>query len=117
MINYILILSISFIVTLSSTPLVIKISYKKGALDYPNDRLLKIHSRPVPILGGIAISFGLFSSWLLISVLFKALQQEIFGLFLAFLLVLLFGLFDDIRGMNPGYRFLGQFVEDEESML
>lgn len=110
MINFILILTISFLMTVLTTPLSIRISYRKRVLDYPYDKSLKIHSSPMPILGGIAIAFGIISSWLFSAFFLKAFQQEILGLLLAFSLILLFGLFDDAKGLNPTTRLLGQFV-------
>jgi len=110
MINFILILTISFFITFLITPFIIRLSYSKKMLDYPSDKSLKIHNSPMPILGGLAITFGIISSWLFGVFFLKAFQQEIVGLLLALLLVFLLGLLDDIKGLKPSARLFGQFI-------
>jgi len=110
MINFILILIISFSITVFITPLVIRISFKKRALDFPYDKSLQIHHNPVPVLGGISISMGIISSFLLITFLYRTFQQEMAGVLLAILIVLSIGLFDDIKEIKPSTKLCGQFV-------
>lgn len=83
-------------------------SYRKKVLDYPSDKSLKIHSNPKPILGGLAISFGIILSWLWGGFFLEVSQQKIVGLLLALLLVFFLGLFDDVKGLMANTRILGQ---------
>jgi len=108
--KFILILITSFLMTVLSTPLIIKFSIKKGTLDYPSDKLLNIHKRPMPILGGLALSFGIISSCVLSIFFFKIFKQEIIGFLIGLLLVFLLGLFDDLKGLKPIIRLGGQFI-------
>ena len=57
-IKFILILSISILLTLLITPFLRRLALKNGFVDLPNDR--KIHANAVPRLGGLAI-FASFS--------------------------------------------------------
>jgi len=110
MINFFIIFLISFFMTVFITPFVIRMSHRKKILDYPSDKSLQIHSKPVPILGGLAISLGLVLSLLYGIFFLKIFQQEEVGLVLALLVVLLLGLFDDLKGLKPSIRLFGQFV-------
>ena len=48
---------ISFIFTFATTPLVRRFAYKIGAVDVPKDKR-RVHKRPTPRIGGLAIIFG-----------------------------------------------------------
>src|SRR5918992_1231245 len=43
-----------------STPLVGVLAVRIGAIDHPNDR--KVHAKPTPTLGGLALLFGLVAA-------------------------------------------------------
>ena len=48
---------ISFIFSFASTPLVRRFAYRIGAVDVPKDKR-RVHKRPTPRIGGLAIIFG-----------------------------------------------------------
>src|SRR3712207_1229420 len=48
---------IAALLAFASTPFVEWLSVKIGAIDHPNDR--KVHAKPTPTLGGLAIFIGL----------------------------------------------------------
>jgi UDP-GlcNAc:undecaprenyl-phosphate GlcNAc-1-phosphate transferase len=108
LIQLIVIFCVSFIITALSTPLVIKISFKLDILDYPADPLLKIHKKPMPLLGGIAMLVGIITSLIIIGFLYETYHWQIIGLFIALLFILSLGLFDDIKGLKPFVRLIGQ---------
>ena len=58
------------------TPHVIKLAHKIGAIDVPKDDR-RVHSKPIPRLGGISIFGGFF----LVSVNVLPLTREMFGFF------------------------------------
>ena len=90
------------------TPLVRALALKIKAVDQPDER--KIHSRPVPYLGGIAIYLafvaGVFLAYYL-SPKFHA-YPSLFALLLACLVIVLLGLYDDLRGSSARVKFLFQ---------
>jgi len=79
------------------------ISPSLNLLDYPNKR--KIHSVPVPLVGGISIisSFIIFTFFLDADVTFKFVIYSS-------VIVLLFGLIDDIFDIGITIRLIAQFV-------
>ncbi len=113
--TFIIAFSVTLGLSLFLTPLVIKFASIVGAMDKPNER--KVHKIPTPRLGGVAIfiSFmgGVFSLYLLKPDVL--LSSWIFGkegvsLFVVLLLVLCLGVWDDIRSLKPGQKFVVQLA-------
>jgi UDP-GlcNAc:undecaprenyl-phosphate GlcNAc-1-phosphate transferase len=101
--------------SLMITPWVIRLAHRVGAIDLPNER--KAHSKPTPRLGGVAIFISFFVSlWIILS-----LDQGLFStswirggegalLVVSLLLVLVLGIWDDIRTLKPGQKLLIQIL-------
>ena len=102
---YFVTFGLALLVTLYMVPIVRQIALKTGLLDQP-DGQLKTQNEPVPYLGGLAIYLGFLVS-LGLTVEFK---HEVLGILLAATLVLLLGLIDDIGGIAPGPKVIGQVV-------
>lgn len=110
---------VAFIVTLALslvlTPLVMKLAVLVGAIDKPNQR--KVHKVPTPRLGGVAIFFSFFGGLLCLS-LYQPVGLSDFWIsgregmmFLGAIVIVLFlGIWDDIRSLHPGQKFLVQLV-------
>ena len=91
MINIILINSVASILLLFSLN---HLAYKFKLLDIPNKR--KLHKKPVPIVGGIAI--GLI---LVLSVYIVDFKNSQFNIILSLsLLLLIVGILDDLKNLN-----------------
>lgn len=100
---------ISLAVVFSSTPFFIKLARKLYFLDYPS--VLKIHSKPTPLLGGLAVFIGfLLALFFGLSLLHLPLNLDMVGILIAGSLVVVFGLVDDKIGLSPSYKFLGQII-------
>ncbi len=94
------------------TPAVVRVGRHFGLVDLPSSR--KVHKRPVPRIGGIAI----FLAFLAIcggQILWHALRgrpvldpQQLVGLLGGALVVFALGFFDDVRGLPPGLKFAVQ---------
>lgn len=96
----------SFLISYYAIPKIIKLAKNKNLYDQPNDR--KIHSTPIPSLGGIAIFVGLC-----ISFLFLAKPTEstpVLEFTLAMLITFLFGVKDDVGGITPLKKLAGQII-------
>jgi UDP-GlcNAc:undecaprenyl-phosphate GlcNAc-1-phosphate transferase len=87
------------------TPLVKRICMRLRLYDLPGP--LKIHSHPIPRLGGIslALAFGLALSFAKCFAEFPARP-----LFIALALIWLTGLADDLRGLSPWVRLVTQIA-------
>lgn len=96
---------LSFLMALYGTPLAQKAAFRYGILDQP-DGLLKKHERPVPYLGGLIVYFAFISP---ISLMF-AFNQRLLGILFASSILLLVGLFDDLKALTPAIKFFFQVV-------
>ncbi|GBE57186.1 putative undecaprenyl-phosphate N-acetylglucosaminyl 1-phosphate transferase [bacterium BMS3Abin01] len=92
------------IIVLLITPTVTNLARRMGAMDQPDHR--KIHTDPVPRLGGLAIFFG----FIIPALLFLPLTSEMKGVLLGAVIITLFGAVDDFRGTGPLVKFAGQFI-------
>jgi UDP-GlcNAc:undecaprenyl-phosphate GlcNAc-1-phosphate transferase len=90
-------------IVLVVTPLTASVAYRVGALDIPNDRP-RVHSRPIPRIGGVAIMIGIMVPAL-------AFVADDGGPYLGILLgtigVALLGLVDDVHGLKPIAKLVG----------
>ncbi len=95
----------SFALCLTLTPIVRKLCLRWGAVDSPGP--LKIHTRPTPRLGGIAVALSIFAA-ILVSAPHAARENPLF--FAAFTTIWLIGLADDLRSLPALARLAGQVV-------
>lgn len=98
------------------TPLVRRFARRYGLYDSPA-QLRKVHSSPVPRLGGVAIALGFYAplAALLvysndISVSYRDNASHVTGLFLGGLVVLAVGVYDDIRGVSAWGKLAAQLI-------
>lgn len=108
---YLVILITSLILSLLTVKLSQKLAFRLKVVSLPNPR--KIHSQPMPLLGGLGIFFG-WSMALLLARLLHILPEGSwtrFGYFVAGLLIIMItGLLDDTRGLNSKQKFGGEFL-------
>jgi UDP-GlcNAc:undecaprenyl-phosphate GlcNAc-1-phosphate transferase len=93
---------VAFLLPLVLTPLVKKLAFKVGAIDAPNKR--KMHNRIMPRLGGLAI----YAAFIAVVLALIPLTKPILGLLAGATLIMLLGVFDDIKGLSPRIKLLGQ---------
>ncbi len=101
---FLLLFGIAFGVTLLVTPWVAKLAYFIGALDRPGKR--KVHDKIMPRLGGLAV----FAGFLAASSLLIGDNPKVAGLLLGGTVILLLGIVDDVRGLSPKVKLLGQVL-------
>jgi UDP-GlcNAc:undecaprenyl-phosphate GlcNAc-1-phosphate transferase len=87
------------------SPLAIKIAPKIGALDVPKDER-RMHEKPMPRFGGLAIFVGVNLSL----GVFLGHDSRILGIMLGGLVIYLIGIYDDLKGISPKGKLLGQIV-------
>ncbi len=93
---------VGFFVTLGCTPFIRRLANKIGAVDLPNQR--KVHKEPMPRLGGMAIYLGFVAAALLL----VDLSNKVIGLLLGGTIILILGIIDDVRGISPKTKLMGQ---------
>ena len=82
-----------------------RVALRYRILDQPDGKL-KRQAQPVPYMGGVIIYFAFISP---ISLMF-AFNQQLLGILFASSILLLVGLFDDLKALTPGIKFLFQVV-------
>ena len=107
-------LGVALFLTLIFTPLVRRLAYKIGVLDYPSDR--KTHKVPIPRMGGVALFTAILFGGGITSVAFPNLyilgipSEKLGFVMLAGALVFTLGLWDDIKQLPPLYKLIVQIV-------
>ncbi|HUP71169.1 MAG TPA: MraY family glycosyltransferase [Acidimicrobiales bacterium] len=85
------------------TPVARRFATRFGVVDAPDAR--KAHVEPVSLFGGLAIYAGAFAAaWSLAA----GARPELKGFFIAGLVILVFGMQDDITPMDPWIKLLAQ---------
>lgn len=97
--------AIAFLVVVLLVPVVTRLCAHWRLVDVPGP--LKIHSRPIPRLGGVAIAFAIPAA-AFISKPHLALHEWPF--FAALGLIWATGLVDDVRGLSPIFRLAAQIA-------
>ena len=95
--QYLLIVVSAFIMAVSLTPLARWAAPRVGLMDQPVAR--KIHARPMPLIGGVAIYVAFIFSLILLGD--RSYVQEVVGIFAGATLCSLVGLWDDRVGLGP----------------
>jgi UDP-GlcNAc:undecaprenyl-phosphate/decaprenyl-phosphate GlcNAc-1-phosphate transferase len=105
--NVLLAFATSVVITAYDIPVIISLARSKKLVDEP-DNLRKLHGRPVPSLGGIAIFVGIIISFSL----FMGSNMPAFYPFLvaSSVLLLTVGVKDDIVAMRAFRKFLAQLL-------
>lgn len=87
---------------------VLKIAKDSNIVDNPDAR--KLQKRPVPVLGGIAVFFGLIAGVLTgacLTYIFSSTPQQSLGPILCAIVIMIYtGALDDIQGLTPSARFV-----------
>ncbi len=101
----ILALAVGFLISFASTPTVIALANKIKALDIPKDSR-RIHKKPIPLIGGLAIFYGF-----VISVLcFAVIDREIMGILIGAVIIVTVGIIDDMRELSAKVKLLFQII-------
>ncbi|MBI4029722.1 undecaprenyl/decaprenyl-phosphate alpha-N-acetylglucosaminyl 1-phosphate transferase [Candidatus Berkelbacteria bacterium] len=82
-----------------------RLAAKQGFVDFPSPR--KVHKKPIPRLGGVAI---FLSFWLLVFSLLRNFEPRLVGVFLGSVILVIFGIIDDIKNLSPATKLLGQIA-------
>ena len=97
---------ISFIGTLWMHPKILKIAILKNLVDNPDAR--KLQRNPVPVMGGIAVFFGIVIGLCSSQAMFSSANT--FMLISAMLIMLYVGTIDDIINLSPAIRFAIEII-------
>lgn len=102
--TYVLTFFMALVIAVIATPVSMKLAGRWGAIDYPGGR--HVHKKPIPRLGGLAI----YAAFWIAALIMQVWDQQMTGLFLGSTIILVVGIWDDIRGMRPLVKFLWQIT-------
>lgn len=94
---------VAFLITFTATPIVKFLAYKWGAVDVPKDDR-RVHKKPIPRLGGLAIFYGFIVSVFC----FADISTEFRGILTGACVIVVLGIFDDIFDINPAAKLAVQ---------
>ncbi len=96
---------IAFFITFYLIPQVCKLAFRLQLIDVP-DGAIKLHKKPTPYLGGVAVYCGLLCSLALIF----PFENNFFLFFIGITVLLFVGLIDDLIMLKPYQKLLGQLI-------
>jgi UDP-GlcNAc:undecaprenyl-phosphate GlcNAc-1-phosphate transferase len=118
---------VALMVTNWFAPVIGGLARRLGAIDYPGGR--RINTRPMPRMGGVAIYLGFIAAALLAMVVTRPIElvrtgsgafiripiavqtdRAIIGIVLGGTFLMLVGIYDDMKGMNPAAKFLAMLA-------
>ncbi len=102
--TYVLTFFMALVIAVIATPVSMKLAAKWGAIAYPGGR--HVHTKPIPRLGGLAIYAAFWSAALIMQVW----DEQMTGLFLGSTIIMVVGIWDDIRGMRPLVKLFWQIA-------
>ena len=103
--HYLLIFLLSMVAADLLTPLAGKLALRFGAVDKPSAR--KVHTHPIPLLGGLAIYIGFFLGASLVVALNS---QMMLALFFSSSFIVFVGILDDLYDLKPIVKLSGQLA-------
>lgn len=108
--SFLLSITASFLVALILTPLVRNFFVARGWIEYPEEKQKKTQNatalKPVPRGGGIPIFIGVLIS----ALIFLPLDQHLIGILIAALIVLIIGVWDDLKDISPKLRLFSNIL-------
>ncbi len=101
---YVFAFSVALIVAYFITPHVKDFAIRAGALDAPDAR--KVHTRPIPRMGGLAI----YLAFVLAVLASLHISREIAGLLVGGTVILIVGVIDDMKQLSAKTKLCGQIA-------
>ena len=98
-------LGVAAVVSFLSTPMVKTLAYKVGAIDVPKDNR-RMHTVPIPRLGGLAI----FLAFLLSVLCFAKIDRQMQGILLGSVMIVILGVMDDIMALKALPKLIVQIA-------
>lgn len=95
---------IALMTALLATPLAIRVAKKLNVVDLPGER--KVHQTAIPRMGGVAI----YGAFVLGALSLGIYTRQVASLLIGGSMVMLLGWIDDVRGISPKIKLLGQVL-------
>lgn len=96
---------VSFAFTFTTTPLVRRFAFKIGAIDIPKDNR-RMHKKPTPRIGGLAIIFG----FTVATLCFAQPSRQLYGTLAGAAIIAVMGVIDDCKNLPAKLKFVIQII-------
>lgn len=96
---------VSFAFTFATTPLVRRFAFKIGAIDIPKDNR-RMHKKPTPRIGGLAIIFG----FTVATLCFAQPSRQLYGTLAGAAIIAVMGVMDDCKNLPAKLKFVIQII-------
>lgn len=96
---------VSFAFTFATTPLVRRFAFKIGAIDIPKDNR-RMHKKPTPRIGGLAIIFG----FTVATLCFAQPSRRLYGTLAGAAIIAVMGVIDDCKNLPAKLKFVIQII-------
>lgn len=94
----------ALVLALVFVPLAMKLAYKIGAVDKPNAR--KVHTKIMPRMGGL----GIYLAYIIVVLATQKMNMQLAGLLLGSTILVVLGIFDDMKDLNAKFKLLIQVL-------
>lgn len=98
-------IAIGFAISFAATPIAKMFAQRVGAIDVPTEAR-RVHSHPIPRMGGLAIFLG----FLLSVVLFVDITRQVRGILLGAVVIVACGAIDDVVSLRAWIKFIVQIA-------
>ena len=105
LVKNLLIAVLAFLLSIRGTRIAQQAASHFGIMDKPDGKL-KVQTEPIPYLGGLSI----YICFLITLSLFFEFDQRLLGLLLGGSLIMILGLLDDLKAIEPYIKILGQLL-------
>lgn len=105
MIKLVMAFFLAFAVAYVATPQAIRLAHKLGAIDVPKDGR-RVHKKPIPRMGGMAI----FAGFLVSALIFVPMTHKLLGVLVGTLMIVGMGLIDDVKPLKAKTKLLIQVL-------
>ena len=96
---------VSFAFTFATTPLVRRFAFKIGAIYIPKDNR-RMHKKPTPRIGGLAIIFG----FTVATLCFAQPSRQLYGTLAGAAIIAVMGVIDDCKNLPAKLKFVIQII-------
>ncbi len=96
---------VAFVFSFAATPLSYRLAFKIGAVDVPKDSR-RMHKKPIPRLGGLAIVFG----FLVAICCFGEMTRELAATLVGAAIIFVMGIVDDCKNLDAKLKFVIQII-------
>ncbi|TDT62385.1 glycosyltransferase family 4 protein [Fonticella tunisiensis] len=105
MLRYAVIFVLAALISIIFTPVARRIAYRFGAIDIPDDER-RIHNKPIPRMGGLAI----YISFVICSLIFSKFNTHVVGIIAGGTILVIAGMIDDVKPLRPVQKLIFQIA-------